>query len=178
MGILIQGEYRSSSPTEVTDYKYVKLRSASDHSLVVSRGQEVKTLAASASRTVTSGTNLTAVTIPPAASRAIVALSITSSATDADDTLDVYIDVSYDGGSTYVNAVHFPQQAGNGSAAKYFAVLDPSNPGTSTIAVTSDASAGAVRPALWGTHMRLRYVIADVSTQNAAHTFSSTVLFC
>jgi len=99
-------------------------------------------------------------------------LDITASATEAGDTLDVYLDVSLDG-STWLNAVHFPQQAGNGAAAKYFAVLDPSSPGTSTVAVSSDASAGTVRPALWGPYLRARWAIADVTTVgNASHTFS------
>jgi len=133
-----------------------------------------KVLAASAARAVTAGTNMTAVTIPPSASKAVILLDITASATDAGDTLDVYIDVSPDHGTTYINAVHFTQQAGNGSAAKEYAVLEATNPGTSVVTATSDAASGAVRPGMWGTHMRLRYVIADANA-DASHTFSAKV---
>lgn len=105
--------------------------------------------------------------------RAMIVNPITASATDAGDTLDVYIDVSPDGGVTWVNAVHFTQQAGNGAARREIAVLDPSNPGTSVINVTSDAAAAAVRPAVWGNAFRARWVIADANA-NASHAFGVT----
>jgi hypothetical protein len=54
------------------------------------------------------------------------------------------------------------------------AVLDGSSPGTSVIAVTADAAAGAQRPIVTGPQMRARWAIADVSTDNASHTFSVT----
>lgn len=136
-----------------------------------------RTLAPSAARTDASGATLAPVKIPTDATRAEILLNITASATEAGDTLDVYIDVSPDGGTTYINAVHFTQQAGNGAAKKMVAVLDPSNPGTSVFDVTSDCASGAVRPALWGTDMRLRYTIVEVTGDNASHTFSSKVLF-
>lgn len=106
-------------------------------------------------------------------SRLQVLLSITASATDAGDTLDVYVDVSPDG-STWLNAVHFTQQAGNGAAVKQTATLDRANPGTSVIAVTSDAAAGSVRPALWGLYARARWAIADSGNGNSSHTFAVT----
>ena len=128
------------------------------------------TLAASAARTA-DGTG-TAVTGLGWRKRYVVLLDITASATDAADTLDVYVDVSLDG-STWLNAIHFTQQAGDGAAAKEYAVLDPSSPGTATIAVTSDAASGAVRPSLFGPQMRARWVIADAGTPgDQSHTFS------
>lgn len=130
------------------------------------------TLLESAQRTKTTGTNGDAV-LSGFWRRIILLLDITASQTDAGDTLDVYVDVSPDG-TTWFNAVHFNQQAGNGSAVKRFAVLDPSNPGTSTIDVTTDASSGAVRPALFGAFIRARYVLVNTGTENAAHTFSVT----
>ena len=45
-------------------------------------------------------------------------LDVTALATDVDDTLDVYIDTSYDGGTSWVNIVHFTQVLGNASAQK------------------------------------------------------------
>lgn len=132
---------------------------------------EVIELHASAERTADG--NGTAVFIGGERRRFIWLLSITASATDAGDTLDVYIDCSIDG-TTWINAVHFTQQAGNGAAVKQVAVLDPANPGASVIAVTSDAAAGAVRPALFGAYWRARWAVADSGDGNSAHTFSVT----
>jgi len=105
--------------------------------------------------------------------RLVVLLSITASAADAGDTLDVYVDVSLDG-SNWLNAIHFTQQAGNGSAAKEWAVLDPSAPGTSVVAATSDAASGAVRPSLCGPYVRARWAIVDSGDGDQSHTFSVT----
>ncbi len=102
--------------------------------------------------------------------RYLLLCDIIDSAHEAGDTLDVYVDVSLDG-STWLNAVHFTQQAGNGAARKEFAVLDPSNPGAVVVDVTADAIAGAVRPALFGLQMRARWVIADSGDGDSAHTF-------
>jgi hypothetical protein len=129
------------------------------------------TLAASAARTTSA--NGTAVASLGYLSRYIVVCNITASATEAGDTLDVYVDVSLDG-STYFNAIHFTQQAGDGAARKEFAVLDSSNPGTSVINVTTDAASGVVRPALFGPYMRARWAIATSGTSNSSHTFSVT----
>lgn len=132
------------------------------------------TLAASAARTANG--NATPVTDLGHMRRLIVLLDITASATDAGDTLDVYVDVSPDGGTTWLNAVHFTQQAGNGSARKEFAVLDPANPGTSVVDVTADAAAGAVRPALFGDAIRARWAIVDSGDADQSHTFSVQAL--
>jgi len=106
--------------------------------------------------------------------RFAVLLDVTALATDAGDTLDVFIDFSPDGGTTYVNAAHFTQQIGTGSAAKLWAVIDSANPGTSVVDVTADAVAGAVRPALFGGHIRARWAIVDDSTDDASFTFAVT----
>ncbi len=130
---------------------------------------ELITLAASAARTA--GGEGTPVTGLGWRNRFLVLLEITESHTEAGDTLDVYVDFSLDG-ATWLNAVHFTQQAGDGAARKEFAVLDPSNPGTSTVDVTGDAAAGAVRPAMFGPRMRARWAIADSGNVNSSHTFS------
>ena len=46
--------------------------------------------------------------------QATFVLNVTAAATEVDDTLDVYIDTSYDGGTTWVNVGHFTQVLGNG----------------------------------------------------------------
>ena len=133
---------------------------------------ETITLAASAARTA--GASGTGVYIGGERRRFVIVNAITASATDAADTLDVYVDFSLDG-TTWYNAVHFTQQAGNGAARTEYAVLDPSNPGTSVIDVTADAAAAAVRPALFGPYMRARWAIVDSGDANQSHTFSVIV---
>ncbi len=119
----------------------------------------------------TAGTNGTAVIYQGERSRILVVLDLTAAGVDANDTLDVYVDVSIDG-TIWMNAIHFAQMLGTGGAKRYFAVLDPSNPGTSAIDVTSDAAAGVVRPGLFGAQARGRYVIVDPTGANAAFSFT------
>src|SRR3989304_1986963 len=113
------------------------------------------TLAASAARTVVAGATGTPVVFNGGRRRFVVLLDITASATEAGDTLDVYVDVLI--GATWINAVHFTQQAGDGAAKKEFAILDPAAPGTAVINVTTDASSGVVRPAAFGSQVRARW---------------------
>ena len=126
-------------------------------------------LAASAARTA--GANGTATLIGGFARRVEIVLDVTASAHEAGDTLDVYVDVSPDG-TKWLNAVHFAQQAGNGAAKSEAAVLDASNPGTSTILTTNDAASGVQRPALFGKYIRARWAIADSGDGDSSHTFS------
>lgn len=128
------------------------------------------TLLASAARTPTAGANGTAASIA-GFSRLCLLLTVSNADTDAGDTLDVYVDVSPDGGTTYLNAVHFTQVIGTAVASKEFAVLDATTPGTSVIAVTADCAAAAVRPTLFGSLIRVRYVIVNSGTADATFTF-------
>ena len=127
------------------------------------------TLAASAARTA--GASGTAVLIGGLPRTTLLVLAVTASATDAGDTGDFYVDVSPDG-TAWINVAHFAQQAGNGAAKTEVATLAFASPGTSTIAVTSDAAAGAVRPAVWGKYFRARWAIVDSGNANSSHTFS------
>jgi hypothetical protein len=129
------------------------------------------TLAASAARTA--GVTHDAIAVPEYVRRLAAVLDVTASAADAGDTLDVYIDVLIAG--KWVNAVHFTQQAGNGAARSEVAVLDPSNPGTAAVNVTSDAASGAVRPTLFGQKIRARSVIVDSGDADQSHTYSVQV---
>ena len=133
---------------------------------------ETITLAASAPRTANGNGDW--VYIGGERSRYIFLLDITASATDAGDTLDVFIDISFDGTNSAGNAAHYTQQAGNGAAAQEIAVLDSQTPGTSVITVTSDAAAAAVRPALFGAYYRARWEVVDSGNGNSSHTFSVT----
>jgi len=140
---------------------------ASANAIKVGGAGAVVSLAASAERTASAdGTAVSGVGIYR---RVVLVLDVTEAATAAGDTLDVYVDVSLDGAS-WINAVHFDQVLGNGGAKQYYAVLDASNPGTSVIDASADASAGDVRPALFGAYMRARWAV--VEADDAAFTFS------
>jgi len=112
-----------------------------------------------------------------AARRIGILLDVVSMGGAAVDVHVEHVDVLAPDGATWLNAVHFPQIAGNGAAAKHFAVLDPSSPGTSTLAATSDASAGDVRPALFGSALRVRHTLVDAGAhgQKAKYGVSAIV---
>jgi hypothetical protein len=136
-------------------------------------GEQI-TLAASAARTASaSGT-----TFPIAAGRSrfmVACIVADASTTDAGDTLDVYVDLSPDGGTTWVNAIHFTQRAGNAVGAKTeVAVLDSASASTSVVDVTTSANSGAVRPYVFGNAIRARWAIVDSGDHNSSHTFGVT----
>lgn len=96
---------------------------------------------------------------------AIIQLKVTTAATEAGDTLDVFVDTSFDRGATWVNVIHFPTVLGNGGAKTYLADLAPgASTGATTIDATADAAAGAVRPGLLGDRIRVRDTAVDVAT--------------
>jgi hypothetical protein len=130
------------------------------------------TLAASAARTASATGD--GVDIKGYWNKALLYFDVTDQATEVGDTLDVYVDVSPDGGTTWINAAHFTQVVGNGSASSEIAVLNAATPGTSTVVVTASAAAAAVRPMVFGNQMRARWAITDTGTDNASFTFSVT----
>jgi hypothetical protein len=130
------------------------------------------TLAASAARTVTVGTNGDTVAVDPW-ERALLLCTFTDKKTDNGDLCNVFVDVSPDGGTTWLNAVHFTTALGDGTdAASEYAILDATTPGTSIIVATADAASTAVRPTLFGNAIRARWIIFDAGTQDATFTFS------
>lgn len=100
-------------------------------------------------------------------------LSVTAAATDAGDTLDVYIQHSPDGGSNYDDFVHFTQVLGNGGAKKYVATWVRDVTPESELHALADAGLaagvlqGPVAP-VW----RVKWVIVDAGTVNVSFTFS------
>ena len=135
---------------------------------------EVLTLFASAARGAGVNQAGTAVIVNGERSRFAVELVVSAAQTEVTDTLDVFLDVLAADGVTWLNAIHFTQVLGNGGAKKYFAVLDPSNPGTAVIDASADAAAGAVRPGLFGPQLRGRYTIVDAGGAAAGFTFAVT----
>ena len=133
------------------------------------QGEQIILKAAGA---VTASANGTAVVMGGERVSYLFMLKITNSDTDAGDTLDVYIDVLAPDESTWINAVHFAQQAGNGSAVTYIAMLTASSTETAPVTVTADAAAGAVRPYVFGSQVRGRWALVDSGDANTSHTFS------
>lgn len=103
----------------------------------------------------------------------VVILDVTAAATDVGDTLDVYVDTSFDGGTSFVNIGHFTQVVGNGGAKKYIMSFK-SNPITSSnsVAFGTDQAASAALQIGWGDRLRVRAVTVDAGTQNVGFTYS------
>lgn len=134
---------------------------------------EAITLKASSALGDTAGTNGTAVYIGGERVVYIIILSVTAAATDAADTLDVYIDWSLDG-TTFFNGGHFTQVLGNGGAKSYYMVFGPSTSGVADVDISSDQAVSTVVPSLFGPYMRARWVIVDGGGGAELFTFSVT----
>lgn len=102
--------------------------------------------------------------------QATVVLNVTAAATEVDDTLDVYIDTSFDGGTTWVNIGHFTQVLGNGGAKEFAVNIINENP-AAEIDVASDASAGTIRALGLGDRIRYRSTVVDAGGAAASFTF-------
>lgn len=101
----------------------------------------------------------------------VAQLVVSAAATEVSDTLDVYIDTSFDGGTTWVNVGHFTQVLGNGGAKTFVLVIKNDNPGASAVFdVTSNAAAGATRQIGFGDRVRFRSVVADGGGAAASFT--------
>lgn len=102
-----------------------------------------------------------------------VILDVTEAATDAADTLDVYVDTSFDGGTTWVNIGHFTQVLGNGGAKKFIMSFF-ANPvaASNSVSATADQAASTAIQIGFGDRIRYRGVAVDASTENAEFTYS------
>jgi hypothetical protein len=110
---------------------------------------------------------------------ALFVLDVTALATDVGDTLDVFLDVSPDG-VTWFNSAHFTQILGNGAAAKIAVKVTKGGDFAdhdAVLAVTSDASAGAVRNLGIMPFWRYRSTVVDNGVDNASFTYSLTGYF-
>ena len=102
--------------------------------------------------------------------QATIVLNVTAAATEVDDTLDIYLDTSYDGGTTWVNIAHFTQVLGNGGAKEFAANIINKNP-VAEIDVAADAAAGTIRALALGDRIRYRSVAVDAGGAAASFTF-------
>jgi uncharacterized protein YdbL (DUF1318 family) len=102
-------------------------------------------------------------------------LNVTAAATDVGDTLDVYIQHSTDGGSTFDDFIHFTQVLGNGGAKRFIAhwvgLLTP----TTALHAPNDAAlAAGVSQGPIGDTLRVKWVVVDADA-DASFTFGVTV---
>lgn len=132
------------------------------------QGEAVSLFASAARSAATAGANGTAVYLGGERRRFIFILNVTAAADAVGDTLDVYIDWSLDG-TTYFNGAHFTQVLGNGGAVAYYTVFDPTTGTTADVDVSSDQSANATVPTLFGPYVRGRYALVD---GGGSHTFT------
>ncbi len=96
-------------------------------------------------------------------------LAVTNAATDANDTLDVFIDVQV--GGAWINIAHFAQVLGNGADTLNLVAYCPDRGAPAHFDVTADLAAGNARNYIAG-HMRVRWVIVDPTGTNATFTFA------
>ena len=100
-------------------------------------------------------------------------LTVSAAATESSDTLDVYVQHSPDGGTTYDDFVHFTQVLGNGGAKKFIATWCRDVSPTSALKPPADASlAAGVQQGPISPTWRVKWVVVDASTVNASFTFS------
>jgi hypothetical protein len=134
----------------------------------------IQTLRVSAAQAVAGTVTGTAVALQQAFKELSVQLVVSAAGTDVGDTLDVYVDTSFDGGTTFVNIGHFTQVLGNGGAKTFIMSFCNANPGTTAVVnVTSDAAAGATRQIGIGSQIRYRGVMVDADA-NGSFIYSVT----
>ena len=133
---------------------------------------KIVTLRTSAAQAAAGTVTGDAVTFDQKWSELVAQLVVSAAATDADDTLDVYIDTSFDAGTTWINLGHFTQVLGNGGAKTFVLAIKNDNPGaTAVYNVTSDAAAGATRQIGFGDRIRYRGVVVDPTGSNVSFTY-------
>jgi hypothetical protein len=109
----------------------------------------------------------TGVTLPSSMNAVSFVLDVTAAATDAGDTLDVKVQTLL-GGAVWVDAVHFTQVLGNGSALKHVAKIMADT--AQAMFADGALGAGSVRH-LMGDEWRVHYTQVD-GDSNGSFTFT------
>ena len=133
----------------------------------------IETLRASAAVATATTETGDAIKLQRAYTEMVVTLDVTSAATAVTDLLDVYIDTSFDGGTSWVNIGLFTQVLGNGGAKKYimsFKAL-PLVASNSVLATAEQAESAALQIG-FGDNIRYRGITTEVDT--IAFTYSVT----
>lgn len=134
--------------------------------------QKIVSLRDSAAQATAGTVTGTAVVLDQRFDQLVATLSVSAAGTDAGDTLDVYVDTSFDAGTTYVNIGHFTQVLGNGGAKTFILAIKNDNPGASAVFnVSTDAAAGVTRQIGIGDRIRYRGVMVD-GDANGSFTYS------
>lgn len=103
----------------------------------------------------------------------IVVCEFTNKATDADDLMDVYVDVLV--GTTWINAIRFTRALGNGTDSQIeYAILCPTGSNTDVTVATADLASGKVRGDAFGEQMRARWDFTE-GAGGGAGTFTFSV---
>lgn len=131
----------------------------------------VETLLASAVRTTAVANSGGDGVACAGAKRIVVLLDFLEGKGVAGDVLDVYVDVLAADGSTWLNAVHFPQVAGNAAAVQHFAVLDATAVAATTFDVAADCDPGVTKPYLCGLQLRARHTLVDAGAHGQSAEF-------
>jgi len=102
-------------------------------------------------------------------------LNVTAAATAAGDTLDVYVQASCDGGTTWDDFVHFTQVLGNGGAKKYLARWQGMiAPTTAQAAPQDGALAAGVAAGPHGSVWRVKWVVVSASAPSFTFSVSAS----
>lgn len=113
-----------------------------------------------------------AITVRPDVEWAEFLLNVSSAAAAAGDTLDVYVQASSNGGTTWDDFVHFTQVLGNGGAKAYLTRWQGQIAPTTAQAAPQDAAMSAgVAAGPHGTTWRVKWVVVSAS----APVFTFTV---
>jgi hypothetical protein len=119
---------------------------------------------------------VTAIASPERLRACIFQLSCTAAATEAGDTLNVYVQHSWDGGTTFDDFVSFTQIAGN-TATPFTRLVTWARDGMtpeSEMRAKADAglAAGSVLQGPMAGYWRVKWVIVDSGNANQSFTFS------
>lgn len=108
-------------------------------------------------------------------SQLLAFLDVTAAATDVGDTLDVYLDTSFDGGASFINIGHFSQVLGNGGAKKFVMSFKPAPiAAANSVSATADQAAAAALQIGFGDRFRYRAVAVDADA-DMSFTFSLAI---
>ena len=100
--------------------------------------------------------------------------TLTAAATEAGDTFNLMLDMSWDGGATWGTAGRFTEALGNGGAQKEAMQVGGAYvpPAAVIVDINTDPASAAVRPMLVAPLVRARWEIVDVATaDNQSFTF-------
>jgi hypothetical protein len=104
----------------------------------------------------------------------IVELLLTAAATDAGDNLAVYLQTSYDGGTSWRDLCRFPERAGTASVpvAGQYGLAEGADSDSGLFALAdAGLSANTSVDAAMGDRLRLKWVVTDANA-NASYTFT------